>query len=137
MSWISSNLINTVSTWNSKLAEIIRLLLMPPELFNDGNIWQMILNINGAMQAIAYALLVLFFVTGVVKTCGNFSEIKRPEQAFRLFFRFAIAKGIITYGMELLLAIILNLIVSPDVFGCLLIHKIDTIKHKTIIIFFN
>ena len=105
MSWISSNLINTVSTWNSKLAEIIRLLLMPPELFNDGNIWQMILNINGAMQAIAYALLVLFFVTGVVKTCGNFSEIKRPEQAFRLFFRFAIAKGIITYGMELLLAI--------------------------------
>ena len=36
---------------------------------------------------------------------GNFSEIKRPEQALKLFLRFAIAKGIVTYGMDLMLAI--------------------------------
>ena len=106
MSWISSNLINTVSTWNSKFSEIVGLLLMPPEAFNEGGVWKVIVNINGAMQAIALALLVLFFVIGVMKTCGNFAEIKRPEQALKLFIRFAIAKGIITYGMELLTAII-------------------------------
>ena len=106
MSWISSNLINTVSTWNNKFSEIVGLLLMPPEMFNNGGVWNVIVNINGAMQAIALALLVLFFVIGVMKTCGNFAEIKRPEQALKLFIRFAIAKGIITYGMELLTAII-------------------------------
>ena len=106
MSWISSNLINTVHTWNEKFAEIIGLLRMPPQYFNQGGVWNVIVNINEAMQAIALALLVLFFVIGVMKNCGNISEIKRPEQALKLFIRFAISKGIITYGMQLLTAII-------------------------------
>ena len=63
------------------------------------------MNINGALQAIGLALLVLFFVVGVVRTCTNFSELKRPEQALKLFLRFAIAKGIVTYGLDLMLAV--------------------------------
>ena len=59
----------------------------------------------GALQAIGLALLVLFFVIGIVRTCTNFSELKRPEQAIKLFLRFAIAKGIVTYGLELMLAV--------------------------------
>jgi hypothetical protein len=62
-------------------------------------------NINGAVQAIGLALLVLFFVVGMVKTCGSFTEVKKPEHALKLFVRFAIAKGVITYGMELMLAL--------------------------------
>ncbi len=65
----------------------------------------MIVDINGALQAVGLALLVLFFVAGVVKTAGNLSEIKRPEQALKLFIRFAIAKGVVTYGMDLMLAL--------------------------------
>ena len=99
MSWISSNLINTVSTWNSKFSEIVGLLLMPPEAFNEGGVWKVIVNINGAMQAIALALLVLFFVVGIIKTCGSFTEVKKPEHALKLFVRFAIAKGVVTYGL--------------------------------------
>ena len=49
---------------------------------------------------------VLFFVIGVVKTCGSFAEVKKPEHALKLFVRFAIAKGLITYGMELMLALL-------------------------------
>jgi hypothetical protein len=64
-----------------------------------------IVDINGALQAVGLALLVLFFVAGVVKTAGNLSEIKRPEQALKLFIRFAIAKGVVTYGMDLMLAL--------------------------------
>ena len=39
------------------------------------------------------ALLVLFFVVDVMRTCSNFAEVKRPEQALKLFIRFALAKG--------------------------------------------
>ncbi len=50
-------------------------------------------------------MLVLFFVVGVVKTCGSFTEVKKPEHALKLFVRFAIAKGVVTYGLELMLAL--------------------------------
>ena len=52
-----------------------------------------------------FALLVLFFVVGVVRTCGSFTDVKKPEHALKLFIRFAIAKGVITYGLELMLAL--------------------------------
>lgn len=54
---------------------------------------------------IGLALLVLFFVVGVVRTCGSFTDVKKPEHALKLFIRFAIAKGVITYGLELMLAL--------------------------------
>jgi hypothetical protein len=73
--------------------------------FKGGAIWGVIVNIHGALQAIGLALLVLFFVVGVMKTCGSFAEVKRPEHALKLFIRFALAKGAVTYGMELMLAL--------------------------------
>ena len=36
----------------------------------------------------------------------NFTEIKKPEHAVKLFVRFALAKGLISYGMELMLALL-------------------------------
>ena len=101
--WVVQNLQNALETWNAKFAEIWSLLTQSPETFKGGAIWNVILNIHGALQAIGYALLVLFFVIGVVKTCGSFTEVKKPEHALKLFIRFAIAKGVITYGLELLL----------------------------------
>ena len=101
--WVVENLQNALETWNDKFAEIWSLLTQTPENFKGGAIWNVILNIHGALQAIGYALLVLFFVIGVVKTCGSFAEVKKPEHALKLFIRFAIAKGVITYGLELLL----------------------------------
>lgn len=101
--WVVQNLQNALETWNSKFAEIWTLLTQSPETFKGGAIWQVILNIHGALQAIGYALLVLFFVIGVVKTCGSFTDVKKPEHAAKLFIRFALAKGVITYGLELLM----------------------------------
>ena len=100
MNWIVGNLQNALDTWNGKLSEIYMLVTQSPADFKGGTIWNIILNINGALQAIGLALLVLFFVVGVARTCTNFSELKRPEQAVKLFLRFAIAKGIVTYGLE-------------------------------------
>ena len=103
--WVVQNLENALETWNEKLAEIWQLITTTPQDFKGGGIWGVIVNINGAVQAIGLALLVLFFVVGVVKTCGSFTEVKKPEHALKLFIRFAIAKGAITYGMELMLAL--------------------------------
>lgn len=105
MDGIIDNLTNSLETWNEKLAEIWLILTQSLETFKGGHIWEVIQKINGALMAIGLALLVLFFVVGVVKTCTNFSEVKRPEQALKLFLRFAIARGLVVYGMELMMAI--------------------------------
>lgn len=103
--WVVQNLQNALDTWNSKLSEIWQLLTTSPQDFKGGSIWNVMVTINGAVQAIGLALLVLFFVVGVVRTCGSFTEVKKPEHALNLFIRFAIAKGVITYGLELMLAL--------------------------------
>ena len=103
--WVVQNLQNALDTWNSKLAEIWQILTQSPETFKGGGIWQVIVQIHGALQAIGYGLLVLFFAVGVMKTCGSFVEVKKPEHALKLFIRFALAKGAVTYGLELMLAV--------------------------------
>ena len=103
--WVVQNLENALETWNQKLAEIWQLITQSPEQFKGGTIWNVIVNIHGAVQAIGLALLVLFFVIGVMKTCGSFAELKKPEHALKLFIRFALAKGVVTYGLELMMAL--------------------------------
>ena len=121
--WVVQNLQNALDTWNSKLSEIWQLLTTSPQDFKGGSIWNVMVTINGAVQAIGLALLVLFFVVGVVRTCGSFTEVKKPEHALKLFIRFAIAKGVITYGLELMLALFnivqgtISTIMTSDGFG--------------------
>lgn len=100
--WVVQNLQNALATWNNKLSEIWLLITQSPEEFKDSTIWTVITNIHGALQAIGYSLLVLFFVVGVMKTCGSFAEIKRPEIALKMFIRFVLAKASIDYGLELM-----------------------------------
>ena len=104
--WVVQNLQNALNVWNEKLSEIWTLITQSPQTFKGGAIWNVVTSIHGALQAIGYALLVLFFVIGMVKTCGSFAEVKKPEHAVKLFVRFAIAKGVITYGMELMMALL-------------------------------
>lgn len=103
--WVVQQLQNALDTWNGKLTEIWQLITQSPETFKGGDIWNVIVDIHGALQAIGYALLVLFFVMGVIKTCGSFTEVKKPEHALKLFIRFALAKAAITYGLELMMAL--------------------------------
>ena len=103
--WVVQNLQNALDTWNSKLGEIWQLVTQTPETFKGGSIWNVILNIHGAVQAIGLALLVLFFVVGVMKTCGSITEVKKPEHALKLFIRFAIATIVVTYGLDLMLSL--------------------------------
>jgi len=103
--WIVDNLNSALETWNTKLGLIWQLISTTPENFKDGRIWTVIQDINGALQAVGCALLVLFFVMGVVKTCGSFTELKKPEMVFKCFIRFVLAQAAVTHGMELMMAL--------------------------------
>jgi hypothetical protein len=103
--WVVQNLENALSTWNGYLSEIWSLITTTPQNFRGGAIWSVIQNINTAVQGVGLGLLVLFFVVGMVKTCGSFADVKKPEHALKLFVRFILAKAVITQGMELMLTI--------------------------------
>ena len=105
MSWTEGNLRSAIESWNRWLGEIIQILTQSPEYFRDGAVWRVILSIHAALQGIGLGLLVLFFVIGVVKTCGTFAEMKRPEVAIKMFIRFALARAVVVYGLELMMAI--------------------------------
>lgn len=103
--WIVQNLNSALETWNEKLSEIWTLLSQDPEKFKGGAIWDVMETVNGALKGIGYGLLVLFFAVGIVKTCGSFTDMKKPEHALKAFIRFALAQGAVKYGMELMTAI--------------------------------
>lgn len=103
--WTVNILENALGTWNEKLAEIWDLLTQTPQAFKGGDIWRMIVGINGALQGVGYGLLVLFFAMGVFQSAASFREIQRPEYALRHFIRFAAAKVAVGSGMELMTAI--------------------------------
>ncbi|WP_050978552.1 hypothetical protein [Adlercreutzia equolifaciens] len=86
------------------MGEIVGLLTAAPSEFKGGGIWDAILSIHGAVQAVGIALLVLFFLSGLVKTCGSFTEVKRPEVVLKLFVRFVLAHAAVVYGLELMMA---------------------------------
>ena len=121
--WIVQILQNSLNAWSEKMNEIWSLLTTSPADFRGGGIWNAITNIHGAVMAIGLALLVLFFLVGVVKTCGTFTELKRPEVAIKLFIRFIIAKTVITYGLELMMTLftivqgVISTIMSSSGFG--------------------
>ena len=96
---------NALSIWNFIQRTIVGTIATSPESFRGGSVWPVIQSVYGGLQAVGYALLVLFFVIGVIRTCGSFAEMKRPELALKLFVRFAIAKGVITYGMDIMLTL--------------------------------
>ena len=104
--WIVQNLQRALEVWNEKLSEIWMIITQSPESFKGGYVWAVITGIHEALQAVGYALLVLFFVIGVMRTCGSFAEVKKPEHALKLFIRFALAKALITYGLELMTSLI-------------------------------
>ncbi len=102
--WIVENIQNALDTWNDKLNEIWRLLSQSPTEFKGGTVWNVMVNINGTLKAVGYALLVLFFLMGIMKHYNSMQEIKRPEQALKLFIRFVLAKAAVTWGLDLMMA---------------------------------
>lgn len=86
-----------------KLEAMWDLLTTSPDSFKGGSIWAIITAINGVLGAIGTALLVLFFTIGVVKTCGSFVELKKPETAVKVFVRFCVAKWLVDSSLSIML----------------------------------
>ena len=105
MSWTAELLSDALNKWNETMDTIWDLLLQSTEEFKGGGIWNTIVDINGAMQAVGYGLLILFFCMGIFRSAVNFRDFRRPEFVFRHFIYFVAAKAAITYGLELMQAV--------------------------------
>lgn len=103
--WIVENLNNAFTTWNEKLTELWGLVTTSPATFKGGAVWGIIQTIHGAMLAIGYALVILFFAMSLFKNTANFHELKRPEAALHYLIRFVAAKTAVGYGMEIMLKV--------------------------------
>lgn len=103
--WIIANLENAFETWNSKLTEIWSVVTQPPQSFKGGDIWNVVVEINGGLKAIGYGLLVLFFAISIFKSTASFRDFQRPEYALKYFIRFVAAKLAITYAMDIMTTI--------------------------------
>ena len=91
--WVVGVLQFGLDTWNSKLNEVWTLITQSPIDFKGGTIWKVITNIHGAVQAIALALLVLFFVVGVMKTCRKFCRSKKARTSIKIIYKICIIKS--------------------------------------------
>ena len=91
--WIVQNLNSALSTWSEKMAELWTLLTENPATFKGGGIWRIMTNINDALTAIAYGLLVLFFAAGIIKTCGSFTDLKKPEHVLKSIYPICTCSG--------------------------------------------
>lgn len=103
--WIVENLNNAFTTWNEKLTELWSLVTTSPATFKGGTVWGIMQTIHGAMLAIGYALVILFFAMSLFKNTANFHELKRPEAALHYLIRFVAAKTAVGYGMEIMLKV--------------------------------
>lgn len=103
--WIVENLNNAFTTWNEKLTELWSLVATSPATFKGGAVWGIMQTIHGAMLAIGYALVILFFAMSLFKNTANFHELKRPEAALHYLIRFVAAKTAVGYGMEIMLKV--------------------------------
>ena len=74
--WVVSNLQGALDTWNEKMGEIVGLLTASPADFRGGGIWDAVLSIHGAVQAVVLKLIV----------------------------RFVLAHAAVVYGLELMMA---------------------------------
>jgi len=104
--WIIDNLNHALNTWNNKLGELWSLLTQSPEAFKGGAVWGVMVAIHGAVRAVGLGLLVLFFTVGIMKTFGSFADMKRPEVAVKVFIRFVLARAAVTYGLDLMMALL-------------------------------
>ncbi len=99
--WVIDTLNDSLSRWGDTLTQIVELLSQSPENL-AGSGWSVVSSIHGSLQAIANALLVLFFCVGAFKSMGTFADMKRPEPAFKMFLRFLLAKLAITHSMDIM-----------------------------------
>ena len=79
--WVVQNLEKALNVWNDKLSEIWQLITQSPTSFKGGTLWTVVSNIHGTLQAIGYALLVLFWLaTALYRICFLSCVLRRVYQ---------------------------------------------------------
>lgn len=101
-SWMYELLQTVFAFWSNCCEKIWGYLTTPASEFHGGVVWEVMVSINDGIKYIAYALVVTFFMIGVIREITNFSEVKRVEAIFKMLVRYVFTTSLITYCMDLL-----------------------------------
>ncbi len=93
MNWVVGNLQNALNTWNGKLSEIWTLLTQSPETFKGGSIWEVIVNINGALQAIRFSIVSSVLFSWNSKNLWQFCRSKKARISAKTICTICISKS--------------------------------------------
>lgn len=88
--------------WSRGLELVETILTLSPQEFASGGGWNVVTAVFGAMQAVAYPLLIICFYFGLVRSSFTMMELRRPAVAVTLLLRFLIVKALIDSGIGLL-----------------------------------
>ena len=101
-SWMYDLLQTVFYFWSNCCEKIWHFLTTPASEFHEGVVWDVMASINDGIKFIAYALLVTFFMMGVIRELTNFTEVKRLETLFKMLFRYIFANAMVTYCMQIM-----------------------------------
>lgn len=92
-----------LSSWETKMNEVVTLLTTDPTLFRGGTIWSYVEVMYNAVLGFGISLLVISFFWGLLESAGTLVEMKRPENVFRTFVRVAVVEYFVVNGKDFLL----------------------------------
>lgn len=90
-----------LNLWAQGLAIVQTILLTAPEDFAEGRGWEIVISITNALQGAGYAIMIICFYLGIVKSSLTFMDLKRPAVAATLFVRFLVVKALVDQGAGL------------------------------------
>ena len=86
--------------WGTTTKYIWAMLTANLSEWNNGVLWDVVVQINAALKDIAYGLIIVFFGIGLIKETSSFAELRNPGTILKLFIRYIIAKMIVGFSID-------------------------------------
>jgi hypothetical protein len=94
-----------IEIWNYCYVFVKTLLTVSPEYMFDGSVWKVVEVLHSALLPVAYTMMVVWFLWGVISTTSSLKEIKSLEHVFGMLIKLAIAKWVIEQSLAIVLMI--------------------------------
>lgn len=91
--------------WMTCLKYVTETLTVSPEDMFDGKVWDAIVVFHAALLPVAYSLLVIWFLIGLINSVSSLKELKSLEHVFGMALKLCIAKVVVDQSLAIILLI--------------------------------
>lgn len=106
-----------LDTWNWCIQFAIGWLRSNPETLYDGQMWSVAKTLHSVLLPVAYSLLVVWFLWGLISSVSSLKELRNLEHVAGNLLRLAIAKTLVEASLDITLMIIGAVQGVVDAFG--------------------